>query len=902
MKKFFRRSHSLAFALLVHLSFSYAQQPTLKGTVYGVDGPLHGATVSVNKTILLTNKQGEFTFTLDPGHYILYITYTDYKKIEQEIKMDGANLSLQFTMLPDEEISEVTVMGFRFGAQRSNLSTPVPVDVISSRQLLKTGQTSLTQMLQYNVPSFNASRPLVNEPVTLRGLDPDQVLILVDGKRYHNTAWVNFGGARGILGRGAVSNDLNPIPFSAIEKIEVLRDGASAQYGSDAIAGVINIQLKNSVNKTSAQLHTGQFYKGDGETINLGINHGITFLKKGLLNFSGAFRFQNPTYRGGVYQGTVYKSYQPNATHDDSVRVKVQDDSTVQAKNFDRSKVSNAGSSKHVGYELSVNGTYPVNVKTELFWTFIFNHRTTTSISGYVFPKDVTRINPDLFPDGFGAKPPPDVIDVSAIAGIKREMKNKWQWEFSSTYGMNWVKFNYENSCNASQYFTLGKNAPTSFYLGTNLYDQLSNNVQLSKKIVETAKTVLNFATGAEWRLEHYRIKEGEEASWKSYDSRKLGGSGGNAFSPKDASSANQNVTAVYADLESEFNKRFLIGTAMRYEYYSDFGGNLAGKLAARYTLTKKISVRASMSNGFRAPSLQQWYYSQTRITPSTASGTYILISSGTFRNNSDVAKALGIPSLAAERSANLSGGFTASPYPNIRFTADAYWIQIKNRIVLSGIFNRATNSNVNELLRDITDVNQVQFFTNAINTRTKGLDIILNGNWKIRKAILKTMLAANFTQTRLFGEIKKAGNLKADSLNSNTLFGTEEKTRLEKGQPSDKILLSFNYQRGRIQVHLQNTRFGKTSFAPSYVDPKTRVTSFLFEFFSPKILTDISLTYSLKEWISLTFGANNIFDVYPDRMKDYRNTGEGMYIYTQETTSFGFYGGYYYLNLNFNF
>jgi iron complex outermembrane receptor protein len=336
----------------------------------------------------------------------------------------------------------------------------------------------------------------------------------------------------------------------------------------------------------------------------------------------------------------------------------------------------------------------------------------------------------------------------------------------------------------------------------------------------------------------------------------------------------------------------------MRYESYSDFGGNLAGKLAARYTLTRKISARASVSNGFRAPSLQQRYYSQTRLAPNA--GTWI--TSGTFRNNSDVAKALGIPSLAAERSMNLSGGFTGSLYPNIRFTADAYWIQIKNRIVLSGIFNRNTNSNVKELLKDITDVTQVQFFTNAINTRTKGLDIILNGNWKIRNATLKAMLAANFTQTRLFGEIKRAGNLKADSLNTNTLFGTEEKTRLEKGQPSDKILLSFNYQIGRIQVHLQNTRFGKTVFAPTFTDPRTGVTSFLFQSLSPKILTDISLTYSLNEWMSLTLGANNIFDVYPDRMKDYRNTGEGMYIYTQETTAFGFYGGYYFLSMSFSF
>lgn len=290
MRNFFQFTAALTIALILHFSL-YAQQLTVSGTVQGVDGPLRGATIFVDKISTVTNKEGRFSVTLDSGKHIFHITHTGYKKFIQEIKTDASNLSIQFTMIPDEEMNEVTVMGFRFAAQRSNLFTPVPVDVISSRQLLQTGQTNLTQMLQYNVPSFNASRPLVNEPITLRGLDPDQVLILVNGKRYHNTAWVNFGGARGILGRGAVANDVNAIPFSAIEKIEVLRDGASAQYGSDAIAGVINIQLKNSINKTSAQLHTGQFYKGDGETVSFGINHGISFLKKRPAEFFRSFSF-----------------------------------------------------------------------------------------------------------------------------------------------------------------------------------------------------------------------------------------------------------------------------------------------------------------------------------------------------------------------------------------------------------------------------------------------------------------------------------------------------------------------------------------------------------------------------------------------------------------------------------
>ena len=297
----------------------------------------------------------------------------------------------------------------------------------------------------------------------------------------------------------------------------------------------------------------------------------------------------------------------------------------------------------------------------------------------------------------------------------------------------------------------------------------------------------------------------------------------------------------------------------------------------------------------FVPPSLQQRYYSHTRITPSSSGQ---LITAGIFRNNSDVAIAIGIPSLQAERSVNLSGGITANIRQRIRFTMDAYWIQIKNRIVLSGGFDRTINPNVNDLLHDITDVNQVQFFANAINTRTKGLDIVINGNWKIKKASLMAMLAANFTQTRLFGEIKKAGYLKADSLNSNTLFNIEERTKLKKSQPADKYILLLTYKTGKTSLIIRNTRFGKALIAPAYTDLITKATEFLYESFSPKILTDISLIYSVKKWVNITLGANNVFNVYPDRINDYRNTGEGVNIYGQEATPFGFNGGYYFVSM----
>lgn len=246
---------------------------------------------------------------------------------------------------------------------------------------------------------------MANEPVTLRGLNPDQVLILVNGTRRHNSASITSAGLRGVLGNGTVPNDLNAIPFSAVEKIEILRDGAAAQYGSDAIAGVTNIQLKKSTGKTTAQLQTGQYYKGDGENIMARINHGVVLNKKGFLNFSANFRRNNSIYRGGEFKGTVYKNIPANATPAAAEKLKAEDDSIVRVRNFDRNRVSNAGSAETTLGGFMINGGYPFAKKTEVFWTAIANTRKTTILNGYVFPKTITRINPELFPNGYGDRP-----------------------------------------------------------------------------------------------------------------------------------------------------------------------------------------------------------------------------------------------------------------------------------------------------------------------------------------------------------------------------------------------------------------------------------------------------------------------------------------------------------------
>jgi iron complex outermembrane receptor protein len=279
----------LTFVLFLYMAAAFAQKGALHGTVSGLDAPLQGATVTAGTSHVLTDKKGWFSFSLDAGTYTLIITHAGYKKAVQEVMVTGDTQTIHVRLSPVESLGEVVILGSRSVVQRSNLLTPVAVDVFSAQQLVQTAQPTLTQMLQFSVPSFNASRPLVNEPVTLRGLAPDQLLILVNGTRRHSMAYIPPSGLRGILGQGSVANDLNAIPFSAVERLEILRDGASAQYGSDAIAGVINIVLKKSTGKTSVQWQTGQFYKGDGENFIVGINRGIALNKKGHLNFSADF-------------------------------------------------------------------------------------------------------------------------------------------------------------------------------------------------------------------------------------------------------------------------------------------------------------------------------------------------------------------------------------------------------------------------------------------------------------------------------------------------------------------------------------------------------------------------------------------------------------------------------------
>ena len=878
----------------------FGQSSTLTGTVRSGFETLQSATVSIAGQTIITNHNGQFSLSLNPGTYLIVITHVGYKKIETSItNIVGKKNSVEFNMIPNDLLDVVTIMGSRTGTERSNLNTAVPVDVISSSRLMQTGQPILIQMLNYSLPSFNAERQKYDEPVTYRGMDPDHLLILLNNTRYHNSAWINNGTPKSNLGRGSVINDINSIPSIAIDKVEVLRDGASAQYGSDAIAGVLNFRLKESTGRLLLNANIGQFYAGDGFKSWLGIyrgfrlnNKNLSADKQGFISLALEFRTQESTTRNNLYTGLVYENYGFNQSHDDSVRLKAKDDSTIMANGLNRNDFTRNSEKAKVNSGLLVNGVYPFCNRLKLFWTGTISYKNAPSSGNYRYPKSRAQVNRFLYPNGF--KPYYKTInwDATLIAGIKGATKNDWNWELGSSFGNNTNSNDVYNSNNASQE-TLGGAAPTSFYLGTMVYNLFTNNISFTKDLShKNNKWSSKIIIGAEWRLENYKLKEGDEAATIDYDGAgpKQGGSqpSSGSVGSDDAINKNRTASSVYGNLELEPNDHLLVDMAGRYEYYSDFGSNLAGKLAIRYKFSPKFSIRGSVSNGYRAPALQQRYFSGIQGFRGSSQTVRV------FNNESNITKAFHVPSLNAERALNLSAGITSRLCSAFSFTLDGYIIQLKNRIIISGVFDRG-DPQINDILVNYPEIDLVQFYTNAINTRTYGIDAVLNGNCTIQKTNIGLTLAANINRHAFFGSIKTTDVVTDISNYTTTLFGIEERKTLKRDQPGEKVILSAVVNKGKFGFVLRNTFFGSTESATIVKNIVTNTADTVYEFFTPRMLTDFSINYTPKRWVTITTGANNIFDIYPDRQ--IRN-GE----YSGGSIPYGANGGYYYLNMSFNF
>ncbi len=836
------------------------------------------------------------------------------------------------------QLEKFVATGSRFN-DRTVTQSPVPIDVISGTEMKQGGYNETSQMLQANIPSFNFPRPSLTDgtdhirPATLRGLAPDQTLVLINGKRRHTSALVNLNGS---IGRGSVSTDFNAIPSSMIERIEVLRDGASAQYGSDAIAGVINVILRKDAG-WGLNLGYGQTAEGDGEDYKLDAFAGTALGDKGSLFASFYLRDHGDTsrvqpdtrqqYFGNGGTSTISGNYGSGTGLSPSNGTLDPREQTVNRINhrFGDPETKDKG--------LWLNGEYPMEDDMNLYF-FGGNSIRHANGAGFFRRAGDDRTVRAIWPDGFLPFIDSVVEDLSGGVGIKGKAQ-EWNWDISTAYGTNTLDYRTSNSVNV----TLGNSSPTAFYDGRLKFKQWTTNVDLTTHFNTGLPTPMNFATGFEFRTEEYAISAGEPDSYRNGGFTVIGGPNNGAlagvgaqvfpgFKPSDAGAHDRDSKAVYAELEQDLSDRWLVSLAGRFEDYSDFGNSSTVKLATRFELTDEFALRASVSTGFRAPHLAQQWFSSTATNFIGGVPFDIL----TFPVSNPAAIALGASPLDPEESTNYSFGATWNSKNGFSATVDFYSIEIKDRIVLSSNF---TGAPVVALLatQGITGIGGGRYFTNAVDTTTTGIDISGRYTWKTSD-FGKFTFTAGYNHNKTEADRIKGAPANLAAITTTPLFDLTETIRLEKGQPRDNLNLSATWAMGKFSTLLRAVRYGEVSLVqsasatqaqidaltPGYdvefrpaVPPTvggTTANKQIIQTFGAKWLTDLDVTYSYNKNITVSIGANNLFDVYPDEnirskvvggvaFNGYDNVGIFPY---SGISPFGFNGTFYYTKLSLKF
>lgn len=895
-------------------------QTNVTGVVTDAAGEaLIGVNVSVKGSNIgtITDVDGSYEILVNNSNATIIFSYVGFAS--QEISLDGRS-ELDVTLAAGELLSEIIFVGSRAGG-RTKLTTAVPVDIIDMSSLLKTSpQVNLNQIMNYVAPSFTSNVQNISDgtdhidPASLRGLGPDQVLVLINGKRRHTSSLVNVNGT---FGRGSVGTDLNAIPSASIARIEVLRDGAAAQYGSDAIAGVINIILKENIDELNVTITTGANFSknannqtggSDGATTNLSANYGVGLGSKGgFINFTGDFDVRDEYSRMKEWEGDIFNLYNRverfadadgynianlldddvsdviqyanaagidigGATTKDELRSILSADVTeseLVARGQSRADYNmRVGQSALRGGRFFANMEIPLNNGAELYGNVGLSKRAGNSAGFYRLPNQ-SRTFTGAYINGFLPEINSKINDQSFTAGIRSEVKG-WQVDFSNTYGQNGFQYEISNTSNAS----LLNATPTRFDAGGFSFAQNTTNLDLSRNF--DLFSGLNVAFGAEHRAENYEITAGELASYAQYDvngdpitnpsqetrkdffgSTRPGGSQVfPGFSPANEVSRNRSSVAGYLDLEANFTKKFLLGAAVRFEDYSDFGSTVNVKGTARYKATDNISIRAGANTGFRAPSLHQLNFNSTS-TIFDQNGNPVEV--GTFANDSRAASLLGIPQLKEETSSSISAGITAQiPNANLTVTIDGYLVNIADRVVYTGQFaGPGTGTELDNLLSQ-ANASAASFFANAIDTKSSGIDIVLTHTAAIgTTGQLKSNLAATFSKTEQDGDIKASDVLTNAGLVS-TYFPEDSRVYLEQAVPRSKLTLSNSLTFSKFNIFLRNTHFGPVTEATTVIERQ--------QVFASKIVTDLSVGYQVSKPLTISIGANNLLDIYPDR------------------------------------
>ncbi len=865
-----RTSILVVLTLLLGSVAASAQGLRLTGRVTDSDGnALSGVRVVERGTLNSTVTQADGTYILRYGSSEAVIVFSQLGYRPQELSVRGLTTLDVVLEMAARVIEGVEVVGTR-RLNRSAVETPVAVDIIDIPTVTKSvGQLDINQILHYAAPSFNANRQSGADgsdhidPATLRGLGPDQTLVLINGKRRHQSSLINIFGSRG---RGNTGTDLNSIPVAAIERIEILRDGASAQYGSDAIAGVVNIVLKSTVDEFTGSVAGGihdatppsrfavlRDDEIDGEEVQVSGNYGLRVGELGFVNMTAEYMTKRRTNRpADPAQWDIYR------------------------REFGDAALEN--------FSTFLNSRVPISEAVAFYAFGGYNFRHTDA---FAWSRDAgsERNVPAIYPNGFDPRILSDITDKSIAAGVRTKV-GEWDVDISNTWGSNRFHYFVDGTVNAS----LLERSPTRFDAGGFAFSQNTTGITFTRLFADALEGV-NVAFGAEYRIDNYEIFAGEEGSYRNYgivDSviggvvvpvdtlgRPGGSQGFPGFQPANELDENRTNLGAWLDLEADLTEQFTLGGALRYEDYSDFGTTLNWKLAARLAVVDGLAFRGSVSTGFRAPSLAQIYFNTTFTD--FVSG--VAVDKIIAKNNSPITRALGIPALTEETATNASLGVVAR-VGDFTATIDGYYVDIKDRIVLTGAFED-TDPDIGADLQAL-QVGAGQFFTNAISTETFGLDVILTYQRTLGRHRVGGSVAANFNDMEL-GAINTSPQLAGKE---DIYYGPREQHFLLASAPGSKFTFSGNYGMRTFDAAVRLVRFGEVTLI-DWLDTE--------DVYRARVTTDLSLSYQLSNNVSVSLGGNNIFNKYPTQQDTETETG-GLW----DAVQMGFSGAFYYARLNF--
>ncbi len=885
---------------LCSITFSFAQQ-NVTGTISDNSGvPLAGVNILEKGTTngVITDFDGHYTISVD-GNATLTFSYVGYDTTEVAVNNQA---TINATLQEGVSLDEIILVGSR-SPKRTAVDSAVAIDVIDVQEVTtQAGKIEINEMLQYAAPSFNANKQSGSDgadhvdPASLRGMGPDQTLVLINGKRRHQSSLINIFGTRG---RGNTGTDLNAIPASSIKRIEILRDGASAQYGSDAIAGVINLVLRDNTDELSGSVSYGAYStNADVDT--------SAFGEYGAWNTDG-YRLDTEKDGNAIGKDKNFDGGSVKVTANYGFKIGDEGFANFTTEYIGKNKTLRPAFDFRKGFgEAAINGfnffgnlSIPVSDKTEIY---AFGGRNYRDTDAFAF----TRNNPternvvSIYPDGFTPRITSIITDNSVSAGIRTETESGWKIDISNTYGKNNFHYYIKGTLNAS----LEETSPTDFDAGGHSLSQNTVNFDFSK-YYDDVLSGMNLAFGVEYRTENFMIFAGEEGSYATYDVNGLpitdpgsqvqptdpitgelkpGGSQGfPGYGPANEVDRSRSNLSLYADAEFDLSEKFLLSAAARFEDYSDFGSTINAKLAARLKASDNINIRGSLSTGFRAPSLAQIYYNLrfTNFIGGVASDQLL------SPNNSPVTTSFGIGPLQEEKALNAALGFTAK-FGNFTATIDGYYIKVDDRIVLTGNFPAP----------GIPNVDSAQFFANGADTKTTGLDVILSWNKRLGDdSSFGATFLGNFNDMK----IDKVLN---GSLDEQTFFGERDKAFLLASAPDSKMSLNLNYHKNWFDAGLTFTRFSEVKLLDFQVfeDPADyggfdQLITAATDTYGSKMVTDLNLGFRLSESLKLNVGSNNLFNVYPNQQDDWTEAG-GYW----DSVQMGFGGAYYYAKLNYKF